>query len=91
MNHFLIDNSRENLITGAAYAASKEEGDRRVQILALEAHVLVRACAGGVHKTWFEEAVDWEDLARAKENPIPVLIDGLIFKLERSIAAKAES
>jgi hypothetical protein len=56
VNDFLIDNTREHLIGAAAYAAEKEVGDLRVQILAREAHVMVRVCLGGTRKIWHELA-----------------------------------
>lgn len=89
MNQYLIDNTREYLVGAAEHALQKEVGDLRVQILALPACVQIRACMGGIFKTWLSDTIDWEKLARAKENPLIGLIDGILFRLERQAVAVA--
>ena len=79
----LIDHTAEHLREASAHAEARRFGDMSVQILALPDTVMVRACAGGVHKTWLTDSCGWEVVATETANPVIPLIDGVLFRLER--------
>lgn len=84
MPNYMIDHTAEHLRDGARYANEKSTGDRRFQIIAMQDHVLVRGCLGGIHQSWASETIEWEIVAPAKQNPIPAVVDSLEFRLERA-------
>lgn len=86
MNAYLIDHTRDHLVAAAEHASYKEVGDLRIQILATRDTVMVRACLGGVHKTWISDSCHWEKLAREAVNPLIAIIDGVLFRAERQAA-----
>lgn len=88
---YLVDNTLRHLTAAAEYAVQKELGDLKIQILVQRDGVTVRACAGGVYKTWFSADCTWEKLATEHHNPVTRMIDGLLFRVDRHIPGVAGS
>lgn len=88
---YLVDNTLRHLTTAAEYAVQKQHGDLAIQILVQRDGVMVRACSGGIIKTWMTDECSWEKLATEHHNPLTRMIDGLLFRVDRHCLAVAGS
>lgn len=82
-HEYFVDNTLRHLTTAAEYAVQKEQGDLSIQILVQRDGVMVRACTGGIIKTWMTDECSWEKLATEHHNPLVRMIDGLLFRADR--------
>lgn len=80
----LIDYTAAHLQDAAAHAENLRSGDLMIQILATTDGVQIRACAGGVRRTWLAaDMCPWDELATEKDNPLIPRMQGVLFRLQR--------